>query len=114
MKRRTKQREKDAAKAAKAAAAPVKEDKPKNAEEGEEDLNPNVSAEGGSRRELRLTGFLVLYNVSNTSNYVASPFVNCAKTNRPTLTLTSSKWTWLSLPSLKSTASWKPARSLKK
>jgi hypothetical protein len=61
MKRRTKQREKDAAKAAKAAAAPVKEDKPKNAEEGEEDLNPNVSiAKAGSWNQgtSGLTAFL--------------------------------------------------------
>ncbi|KAI7902906.1 lysyl-tRNA synthetase [Cokeromyces recurvatus] len=41
-KRREKLRAKEAAKAAKAAAAPAKETtKPKNAEEGEEDLNPN-------------------------------------------------------------------------
>ncbi|KAI8343619.1 lysyl-tRNA synthetase [Chlamydoabsidia padenii] len=55
LKRRTKQREKDAAKAAKAAAAPAKDDKPKNAEEGEEDLNPNQYFELRSKsiRQLR-------------------------------------------------------------
>jgi lysyl-tRNA synthetase class 2 len=40
-KRREKVRAKEAAKAAKAAAAPAKEVKPKNAEDGEEELNPN-------------------------------------------------------------------------
>ncbi|CAO3588170.1 unnamed protein product [Absidia cylindrospora] len=55
MKRRTKQREKEAAKAAKAATAPAKEEKPKNAEEGEEDLNPNQYFELRSKsiRQLR-------------------------------------------------------------
>lgn len=42
-KRREKVRAKEAAKAAKAAAAPPKEAKAKSAEEGEEELNPNVS-----------------------------------------------------------------------
>ncbi|KAJ8660532.1 lysine-tRNA ligase [Lichtheimia ornata] len=40
-KRRQKQREKEAAKAAKAASAPATASKPKNAEEGEDELNPN-------------------------------------------------------------------------
>lgn len=43
-KRRQKQREKEAKKAAKAADAPVTATKPKNAEEGEDELNPNVSS----------------------------------------------------------------------
>lgn len=42
LKRRQKQRERQAAKAAKAASAPAAATKPKNAEEGEEELNPNV------------------------------------------------------------------------
>jgi lysyl-tRNA synthetase class 2 len=44
LKRREKLRAKEAAKAAKAAAAPAKEAAPKekSAEEGEEELNPNV------------------------------------------------------------------------
>ncbi|KAL0077747.1 lysyl-tRNA synthetase [Phycomyces blakesleeanus] len=56
IKRRTKQREKEAAKAAKAAAAPVVE-KTKSAEEGEDELNPNQYFELRSKsiRHLRET-----------------------------------------------------------
>jgi lysyl-tRNA synthetase class 2 len=43
-KRREKVRAKEAAKAAKAATAPPKEAKAKNEEDGEEELNPNVSS----------------------------------------------------------------------
>ncbi|KAI9308605.1 lysyl-tRNA synthetase [Cunninghamella echinulata] len=55
LKRRTKQREKEAAKAAKAASAPATEEKPKSAEEGEEELNPNQYFELRSKsiRQLR-------------------------------------------------------------
>ncbi|KAG1098859.1 hypothetical protein G6F42_017920 [Rhizopus arrhizus] len=48
-KRREKVRAKEAAKAAKAAAAPPKEAKSKSAEEGEEELNPNVSIDFGMK-----------------------------------------------------------------
>lgn len=86
LKKRQKQREKDARKKEKDAAAPPKAEKKVSAEEEEANLNPNVRLPFYTIPKRKK----ILINCSNTSKSEASESTNSANPSSRTLTPTSS------------------------
>lgn len=77
---RAKEAEKAAKAAAKAAAAPAKEAKPKSAEEGEDELNPNVSFCDDILYKNDHKIDIFIFQFSNTLSCVPRPSTSFVKT----------------------------------